>query len=174
MNALDRFLLGEPIRRQPLREMPNIRTIVLEEYHATMRMAAAASARVQSRFSTAMKRRSAPVHSWPLSGELVSQHADAATYSRMFQLGRDRFLADHSMGGSSIPGRATPVLAMTFTAAVAAEAAMRFGGGTVISVSGVRAQRWLALRRPAVEACHEALADLPVGVGDPVAVALQE
>jgi malonyl CoA-acyl carrier protein transacylase len=152
VSALDR-LLYPAARPQPAPKRANpVREIILAEHRAMQAMAAAADARVQERMGAGSARASAPPSDrlrrvWPLTGTQESLSYGRAVYNRTLDARYDAFLWDHSMGDTQVEGRSVPVLAFTFTAALAAEAAVRFAGGYVTAVSQARAHRWLALDR---------------------------
>jgi acyl transferase domain-containing protein len=92
---------------------------------------------------------SEPINNSPLLGGVVEVSADKLIAERRFSLAGDPFVADHSLG------RRTPgvgwaqfplaVLPLTASLEIMAEAAHALTGKRVAALTGVRANRWLAL-----------------------------
>jgi malonyl CoA-acyl carrier protein transacylase len=155
MHVLDGFLYGEEAKAQVATGDMALRTAIVGEHRSTMLLAAAADNRIRQRFAvlavapdrpSALSRQDREaVLNWPLTGDVESNGPDGLVCIRQFDSRADEFLLDHAMGGASGSRGKVPVLAFTFTTAVAAEAAVRFDGGVLCSVSHVRAHRWLLL-----------------------------
>lgn len=90
---------------------------------------------------------------WPLLGEVVDRTPDRLVCDRTFTLTEDGFLKDHVFGGSLSQYqpqlKALPVIPLTFSLEMMAEAANYLAGNTqrVVSLHHLRAYRWLALDR---------------------------
>lgn len=92
----------------------------------------------------------APVHSYPLLGTIVSWEPDRELVAeRVFDLARDRYLRDHTMGRtvSTTDDSLTPlaIMPLTMSLEILAEAAScLIPGKVVVGMRDVHAGRWLA------------------------------
>jgi phosphopantetheine--protein transferase-like protein len=88
---------------------------------------------------------------WPLLGEIIEQDHARLVCERRFDLERDTFLSDHTLGGAPSERNprllALPVIPFTFSMEMIAEAAQYLAGRDkkVISMQNLRGYRWLTL-----------------------------
>jgi acyl transferase domain-containing protein/phosphopantetheinyl transferase len=90
---------------------------------------------------------------WPLLGPILEQSPERLYCERRFDLERDRFLHDHTLGSAQYLSHAglLPLAVVPFTVSmeIVAQAAACLVGGTqvVVGLSQLRSSRWLALDR---------------------------
>ena len=88
---------------------------------------------------------------WPLLGDIIEQDHNQLLCERQFDLERDIFLRDHTLGGAPSERNpqllALPVMPFTFSMEIIAQAANYLVGGDkkVISMHHLRGYRWLTL-----------------------------